>query len=255
MEIAVISDLHLGRGDRIDPFLGRDAELIRFLNHLERNFQRIILLGDIFETLTGAGLGDPFAEFRACRDAHPEVARRFLANPTYTYVHGNHDWVAGPLAGASAEMELRVDGARFLFLHGHLYDWIFRRARRASEFLVCLDGHIRRLGWRRLHQTFAAADRAIQGASADSGRCRFQRWALALGAVRGCDGVITGHTHLGRVDAGERLYANSGACAEGPLEFLELNTRRGDCRLQRFDPPAPATWFNWDCKPCPQPLQ
>ena len=200
MEIAVISDLHLGRGDRIDPFQGRDAELIRFLYHLDLSFERIILLGDIFETLTGAGWGDPCLEFAACGAAHPEAVRRLFERSADTYVHGNHDWVAGSLVGAPAELELQTDGMRLLFLHGHPYDWIFRRAWRTSEFLVCLGGHIQRLGLQRLHRLFAAADRAFRGASAVPDRCRFQRWALAVAAARGCDAVITGHTHIGRVD-------------------------------------------------------
>ena len=52
MKIAVISDLHLGRGDAADLFGHDDAEFLRFLDFLEGNFERIVLLGDIFETLT-----------------------------------------------------------------------------------------------------------------------------------------------------------------------------------------------------------
>ena len=255
MEIAVISDLHLGRGDRIDPFRGRDAELIRFLDHLERSFERIILLGDIFETLTGAGWGNQREEFAVCGAAHHAVARRFFERPAYTYLHGNHDWVAGPLVGAPAELELRMDGMRLLFLHGHPYDWIFRRARRTSEFLVCLGCHIQRLGLQRLHRLFAAADRAIRGASAAPARCRFQRWALAMAAARGCDAVITGHTHIGRVDWRQRLYANSGACVEGPLEYLSLDTRAGVCRLHTFEAFVTPVRLKFNCKAYPRPLQ
>jgi UDP-2,3-diacylglucosamine pyrophosphatase LpxH len=255
MEIAVISDLHLGRGDRIDPFQGRDAELIRFLNHLERSFERIILLGDIFETLTGAGWGNPRDEFAVCGAAHPEVARRFFERPAYTYVHGNHDWVAGSLVGAPAELELQTDGMRLLFLHGHPFDWIFRRARRTSEFLVCLGGHIQRLGLQRLHRLLAAADRAIRGASVAPDRCRFQRWALAMAAARGCDAVITGHTHIGRVDWRQRLYANSGACVNGPLEYLAMDTRAGVCRLLAYEASVPPIRLKFNCKAYPRPLQ
>ena len=52
MNIAVISDLHLGSDDATDSFGHDDAEFLRFLGFLEGNFERIVLLGDIWETLT-----------------------------------------------------------------------------------------------------------------------------------------------------------------------------------------------------------
>ena len=94
MEIAVISDLHLGPGGAADGFGHDDSDFIRFLAFLEANFERIVLLGDIWETLTGSLPGDPRAELLAARLAHPEIARR-LSRPVYTYIHGNHDLVAG----------------------------------------------------------------------------------------------------------------------------------------------------------------
>ena len=57
MEIAVISDLHLGTGGAADGFGHDDAEFLRFLSFLERNFERVILLGDIWETLQSRRLG------------------------------------------------------------------------------------------------------------------------------------------------------------------------------------------------------
>ncbi len=179
MEIAVISDLHLGRGDRIDPFQGRDAELIRFLNHLERSFERVILLGDIFETLTGTGWGNPREEFMACRSAHPEVARRFLSVP-HTYVHGNHDWVAGLLIGAPSELSCkRTACACCSFMAIRTTGSSAGRGARPN---FCVSEAISSgWAWQRLHCLFAAADRAFRGASAVPDRCRFQRWALRGG--------------------------------------------------------------------------
>lgn len=57
MEIAIISDLHIGSGDQTDRFGHDDYEFLRFLDFLESNFSRIVLLGDVFETLTGRKYG------------------------------------------------------------------------------------------------------------------------------------------------------------------------------------------------------
>ena len=56
MQIAVLSDLHLGEKDKIDQFhrhVGAEQKLYHLLNYLEGHVDKIILLGDIFETLRG----------------------------------------------------------------------------------------------------------------------------------------------------------------------------------------------------------
>jgi UDP-2,3-diacylglucosamine pyrophosphatase LpxH len=52
VNIAVISDLHLGNEDGVDSFGHLDSEFLRFLAFLENNFERVVLLGDVWETLT-----------------------------------------------------------------------------------------------------------------------------------------------------------------------------------------------------------
>src|SRR5687768_4957553 len=127
MHIAVISDLHLGPGDVTDGFGHDDRTFLRFLRYLESNFERIVLLGDIWETLTGPRLGDAAASLAAARRAHPEIARRF-AGAKYSYVHGNHDLVAGAAHNVPDQLLLRTDGASVLFTHGHHHDLLIQKA-------------------------------------------------------------------------------------------------------------------------------
>src|SRR6267154_2176348 len=77
MKLAVISDLHLGAGDLADGFGHDDGEFLRFLSFLENNFERVILLGDIWETLQSRRLGSVREELTLARLAHPEIAQRF----------------------------------------------------------------------------------------------------------------------------------------------------------------------------------
>jgi UDP-2,3-diacylglucosamine pyrophosphatase LpxH len=53
MKIAVISDLHLTPSGAPNVFGHADAEFLGFLGFLEKNFERILLVGDTWETLTG----------------------------------------------------------------------------------------------------------------------------------------------------------------------------------------------------------
>lgn len=227
MEIAVISDIHLGSGGAADGFGHADAQFLCFLSFLERNFERIVLLGDIWETLTGCLPGDPAQQLHAARAAHPEISARFQRE-RYVYVHGNHDLVAGAVDGAPDEYAIRVDGQRLLFTHGHQQDPWAERRQGLAELGIWLGGWIRRLGAAALYRLLVRIDEMRGGVSEDATRCEFQRWAIGLAAAREVDIVVTGHTHLPTsAEHGSRLFLNSGSCSEGKFSFLSLDTGRG----------------------------
>lgn len=226
MKLAVISDLHLGGGDLADGFGHDDSDFLRFLKFLENNFERVILLGDIWETLQSRRLGSAKEELALARAAHPEIARRFEL-PKYRYVHGNHDMVAG-LQGVPDELHVEADGVRLLFTHGHQNDDLIRRRLWLSELGVWLGGWIRRVGLGAFYRLCAKLDEARGGLSLDGTRCAFQRWAVGEAARREFDVVVTGHTHLAtRTEHGSHLFLNSGSCSEGQLSFLSIDTARG----------------------------
>lgn len=230
MQLAVISDLHLGRGDRSDRFGHEDSEFLRFLRYLERNFERVVLLGDVWETLASTRPLAQVEELALARAAHPEIAQRFQRS-SYTYLHGNHDLVAAHIDGAPDTLSLKVDGLRLLFTHGHGYD---RMARWLSETGVWLGGWLLRLGLGFVTQMFDTFDNALGGASIDPRRCAFQRWAVTMARQRASDVIVTGHTHMGARELhGNTLFLNSGACSGGELSFLSIDTARGEFRLNR----------------------
>jgi predicted phosphodiesterase len=227
MNIAVISDLHVGSGDAADGFGHHDADFLRFLRFLEGNFERIVLLGDIWETLACRKLGDAALELRRARAAHPEIARRFEL-PQYSYVHGNHDLVAGIVEGAPEHLVLEADGTRLLFTHGHHHDALFVRGQWLAELGIWAGGWLLRLGQSPLYRAFSAIDATRTGVAADAGRCTFQRWAVRAAEAFAADVVVTGHTHLPtRAEHGRRLFLNSGSCAEGRFCFSSIDTKSG----------------------------
>jgi predicted phosphodiesterase len=227
MKLAVISDLHLGAGDLADAFGHDDADFLRFLKFLEGDFERIILLGDIWETLQSRRLGSALEELRLARATHPEIAKRF-ERPKYRYVHGNHDIVAG-LLGVPDELQVQADGVKLLFTHGHQNDDLVMRRRWVSDLGVWLGGWIRRVGLGAFYRLCAHIDDLRGGLALDGTRCAFQRWAVGEATRREYDVVITGHTHrAARTEHGLRLFLNSGSCSEGQLSFLSLDTRRGN---------------------------
>jgi predicted phosphodiesterase len=224
MHIAVISDLHLGRGGPTDAFEHDDHEFLRFLSFLESNFQRIVLLGDIWETLTAPAPGGQAAELKAAQEYHGEIFQRFQ-KPAYRYVHGNHDLVAGPVMGAPEEYALEADGVRMLFSHGHQGDRLCSHARSVSELGVWLGAWLRRFGLDSLYRLIAGWETARSGLPED---CSVRRWALSQATTYAADIVVTGHTHVAtKAESGSRLFLNSGTCSNGNISFLALDSRQG----------------------------
>ena len=228
MQIAVISDLHLGSGGPTDLFGHDDYEFLKFLDFLEHNFERIVLLGDIWETLTGKAFGDPERELEAAREHHAEIAQRFQKS-RYHYVHGNHDLCAKDAEGAPEQLTLHADGLRLIFTHGHQGDQLTSRHRWLSEIGVWLGAWIRRVGLQAAYTFFSRMEALREGATAGATRCVVRRWALEQAESCEADVIVAGHTHVPlRAEHGPCLFLNSGSCAEGKLSFLSLDTRRAD---------------------------
>lgn len=228
MKIAVISDLHLGAGDGADTFGHDELGFLRFLSFLESNFEKVVLLGDIWETLTGKGYGNVALALRKARAAYPQIARRF-AGERYVYVHGNHDLVAGVTDRAPDELELHLDGTRLLFTHGHYYDVLIRKARWLSEMGIWLGGWMLRMRLGPVYSMFNCLDGYRTGIAEDGSRCTFQKWAMRVAESRGADVLVTGHTHFAnRTEHDSTLYLNSGSCANGNYSYLSLDTGAGN---------------------------
>lgn len=232
MKLAVISDLHLGNGTRSDQFGHDEAMFLRFLDHLEDNFERVVLLGDIYETLTTRGSAQ-VDELARCKQAHARIAERF-ERPMYRYLHGNHDLVAGHVDNAPDALHLKVDNQRIVFMHGHQFDWVVNRARVVSEWCAWFAGWLARLGMKPVLKVAHTIERLIVGGGVDKGgdlsqlatEDRFRRAAMSFAEARGADIVVTGHTHEGIVaPSGDRLFLNSGACEGGRFSFLAMDTK------------------------------
>lgn len=228
VKLAVISDLHLGSDDRTDSFEHDDHEFLRFLSFLEGNFERIVLLGDIWETLTSRCPWSARKALATARLRHPEIDKR-LRRDQYLYIHGNHDMISAVVDGAPDHWQLEVDGKRFLFTHGHGHDSWIGGARRPVELAICLGGWLRRAGLHSLYHWLDTLDQTRSAISEDPLRCTFQAWAMSLANRRNTDVIITGHTHMALAKQhGPRLFLNSGSCSQGKYSYLGLDTTRDE---------------------------
>ena len=87
MRIAVISDLHIGAEEFVPDGFGE------FLDHLEREHDEIVLLGDVFECYFPRLPWKGLAEYDRFDHLYRDITRRFRS-AKYTVLTGNHDMVA-----------------------------------------------------------------------------------------------------------------------------------------------------------------
>lgn len=220
MRIAVISDLHLGP-DTVDQFWHDETEFVRFLKFLEDNFERIILLGDVYEALMSVHLGDTKSGLIQCMSSHKEIVKRFDSKQ-YTYIHGNHDWIAAKHLSAPDELRIEANNQRIVFRHGHQYDSLIKKARWFSEFSVWFGGWLIRMGFWPLYQFIAA--------KGENPAAEFLQKLeeLIIDSCPKADIIVTGHTHVPKKRVFKnKLYLNSGTCSNGRYSFLSIDTATG----------------------------
>ncbi len=224
MQIAVLSDLHLGAKNPLDRF-GRHAQaeqrLMRVLTRLERAVDHIVLLGDIFETLRGRTPGPSADELQNAMTAYPRIADRAVNHPTYQLVQGNHDAITEKRHGTPEVHTVKADGVSIVLFHGHQLDWLARGQAPVGRFGIWLGGMLERAG---LPITSLVDPHGAL--PHDSNSAELAKAAATVGKQMGADIVVNGHTHrAAHVEQQDLLYLNSGACVAGRCEFLLLDTK------------------------------
>jgi predicted phosphodiesterase len=226
MRVAALSDLHIGVTNRRDGFRHDLRRFGAFLDELEAAHDRIVLLGDIFQTDHGAFPTRASARrhLRRARSRVAHLAERWTG-AKYLYVFGNHDTIAGAELDAAEHVCLEDHGVRILFIHGHQFDPVARRAPLAADLGTWFTGRLRAVGLRPAAAWLEARDIAIKDQ-----RFRGPQGPYALGAstlARDHDArvVVMGHTHCARIDPIDAgLAVNTGSCSRGRLSWISVDT-------------------------------
>jgi UDP-2,3-diacylglucosamine pyrophosphatase LpxH len=228
MRVAAISDFHIGASARADVFRHREDTFLAFLDRVEADHDRVVLLGDLFQTEHGWGVSRRAAADQLAR-AQARVPRlwRRLRGDTFVYIHGNHDAIAGSVCGARGDWRLEVDGFAVYFTHGHQFDPLLRRIYPAARTATWISGRLRSAGLRRLpdwleHQDIVQKHRRFGHSDGP-----YARGARALMRRHRADAVVMGHTHVEqRLELPEGIFANTGSCSMGRLVWVSVDGRR-----------------------------
>jgi UDP-2,3-diacylglucosamine pyrophosphatase LpxH len=233
MRVAIISDLHLGRGDRSDRFGHEPARFLRFLQALEEMSDEVVLLGDILDTHHGRVPLAFWREARLCCQAWAALADRLLSG-RYRIVAGNHDECIRDLPGVVEEVWLERDGWKTLLLHGHQFDRLITAAPHLCALGNYLGGVAERAGLDGALYLLDKVDDLANGLFVDR-MVVYRRKAFAEAARRGADAIILGHLHRqDRQEEAGRTYLNVGCCLQGRMEYGFLDTKQGLVEARRW---------------------
>ncbi|MBZ5529878.1 MAG: UDP-2,3-diacylglucosamine diphosphatase [Acidobacteriia bacterium] len=213
-DTVIISDLHLGSG------VSRAADALEFLQSMQ--FQRLILLGDIFADLNFSRLTKEHWKFLGYI--------RKLSNPRHekevVWVEGNHDHglteVMSHLVGVPVYQQYEWDfaGKRHIAIHGHQFDsfginnfHITRIGQSLHLFLQQLDSkhkkvarYLDRLNTRWLRLSAQVADGALSHAKQGN-----------------AERIFCGHTHVPLHQERDGVeYYNSGAWVDLRCTYVTI---------------------------------
>ncbi len=234
MRIAALSDFHIGARRHTDGFLHDEDRFGGFLDELEAEHDKVVLLGDIYQTdhalVPTAGAARRMLD--RARRRLPTLRERF-DRPPYVHVFGNHDAIAGPALGAPER--LRMPG-RFpvLFTHGHQYDPIAVKAPWVANMGTWTTGRLRAVGLRPVAWWLELRDVSIKDQRFGGELGPYARGAHALAAEHGVSIVVMGHTHvpgITPIEAG--VMVNTGTCSGGRTMWASIDTEAGTVTVHR----------------------
>jgi len=232
MRIATFGDLHLGHTPLLDKFGRREDDLLRFDDHLSRTHDRIILMGDVYQTDYGIYPGSRSDVLEAIMKRYPRIVSRWGFSH-YGGVFGNHDRITQKLLGTLRQIRIKTDGWRIWLIHGHQFDPFIGRKARLPYLVTWIVGGMRRIGLGRL------AD-FLEGPLYDFGQRIFQRLDMAAWKAlnSGKNNIIVmGHSHqMTCRPLGKGIYVNSGTCSPDAMRYVSMDTRKRLVEVRAFEP-------------------
>lgn len=214
--ILVISDLHLADGTGTDDFgdfgitSEREDKLIAFINSY--NPGKIIANGDIYELWQ--------VKMKKIKIAHPKILNFLDTDNRVKILVGNHDYKR------SGEMNFKftTTNNKFgLITHGFEVDKCMKTS--ISRFFSWILGGIEKIipG---IDNFFARKKFWNQGLQK-----KVREFAIET-FEKGYDIVVLSHCHVPKYEEIDgKIYANTGACQEGRLEGVLINTDTDEVSL------------------------
>ncbi len=207
----IVSDIHLGSS------LSRVTELMGVLDSWA--FERLILLGDIFDNLNFNRLDSLHWEFLS-------YIKRLSKHKEVVWIEGNHDVGLVEIipylldVKACEEYLWDYDGKRYLAIHGHQFDDFVNNNETITGFACFIHGLAQKIDTKKYLLSRFLARKSTTW-------LRLSK-KVAYGAVRhairkGIGNVICGHTHQAMSMLIDNVhYYNSGCWTDMPANYISI---------------------------------
>lgn len=236
VEVAVISDLHLGmRGCRA-------AEVLRYLKSIDPDI--LVLNGDIIDVWQFKKKYFPAAHMQVVRELLGMIARQ----KTIYYITGNHDEVFRRFKGFETsnfkivnKVVLPLDGKKAWFFHGDVFDvtmqhskWLAMLGGKGYDALIWFNHLINQVSLALGKGRISLSKKVKESVkSAVKFINHFEETAAEIAIRNGFDYVVCGHIHQPAnrtisMNEGQVTYLNSGDWVEN-CTALEYN--QGEWRI------------------------
>ncbi len=233
LEVAVISDVHLG------TFGCHADELLAYLNSIKP--KKLILNGDIIDIWQFSKHYFP--------SSHMKVLRKIISmaskDTEVYYITGNHDELLRKFSNASMgnlhivdKLVLNLNGKKAWFFHGDIFDtaithakWLAKLGAYGYDFLIVLNRFVNKIskifGRERVSLSKKIKNN-IKGALKHISN--FESTAVNIAIMNDYQYVVCGHIHqpkkeMIRTKKGQCTYLNSGDWVEN-LTALEYSFKR-----------------------------
>lgn len=221
MNILVISDLHLGNGNKSGTFGWDQEDFIAQLEEIRNLYQidRVILNGDIYELYKYST--------REVMEHNKNLIDYFKKNH-FIYIKGNHDFINK--SGIEYYLIENSNGKKIYIEHGHRTDFLYgtKLGRTITQLnFAVLKRIIRTPLFLKVYFKILKFDEEIDRVPRKYNSYKYLNYALRL--LRKYDVVIFGHTHKIETHktyylSQKKRYLNCGSCSLGRFQGIVLNT-------------------------------
>lgn len=247
LEIAVISDVHLG------TYGCRATELLYYLKSIDPKI--LVLNGDIIDIWQFSKKYFPKSHMRIVR----YILKMSMRGTQIYYITGNHDEMLRKFVGMDFgniqlvnKLTLDIDGRRTCFFHGDVFDfsiqhakWLAKLGGKCYDLLIHLNTFVNfmseKFGGKRVSLSKAIKNSVKQAISFIND---FETASVRYALSEHCDVVACGHIHQPaskniEFDGRNIHYLNSGDWIEN-LTALEYND--GQWELYQYQTDEQYTW-------------
>lgn len=234
--LAILGDLHLGRGDATTGYFGQPAHACLLLSKIAEQADLVVINGDLYDLDRGRFPTAQFLEYQHLQPTWASV-EACIQRHGIRITAGNHDHallgrsVGGKLVREAFEIQLGE--VRVRIEHGERFDAWIKRNRAFTSAATWLSGWLSRHG---LDKLYRGMRRIEAWSTRDQNGGQLRRAAQWLRTQQHLDLLVMGHTHQRCAHpCGAQWLLNPGDAMHPVANYLLIDADQRTLTFYAFD--------------------